>query len=260
MVEQSQVRTGAIYAYRHADKWMYVGSVQDQGKVERRHKWHLKEKKWLIGPWLRETSGAKLEIVQRVRYENVEQLFACENVWIDTLETMVANGGLNQTHAGGRCHEEIGRLGAKRRHELYPEMSRQIGYLIHERYPNMASEIGKKWGRKGGLRTHELHPNHLSECGRKGGYAARLVGAGKKGGAIGARVTHARHPHIALENLRRAREKNPNMSSDAGKRVHELYPNLGFENGTKYGAYAMHVRWHVNRSLPSPTCEYCQCS
>ena len=80
---------------------------------------------------------------------------------------------IGAAHLGGRSG---GKLGGKRRQELYPDLSRQWGL-----------KYGREAGIKGGHRTHELHPDHGRQCGLK---------YGSKGG----HRVHELYPNLAHEN------------------------------------------------------------
>lgn len=105
-------KMGAIYAYYSPDgRAMYVGSVQDENRVEYRRRQHITQRKGLIGPWLAQNKDKTPEIVEHVTFETVEQLFERENYWIKKLGTLESQGGLNRVFAGGPDHSTMGKLG-----------------------------------------------------------------------------------------------------------------------------------------------------
>lgn len=174
---------------------MYVGSTQD-GDTVRRHREHLKEKK-SIGPWLRSFALApEPKEITRLIFDDVSMLFWWEDHFIETLETNVAFGGLNQTRAQGPDHAAIGKLGGqspvagmsriehlrrigkiggsrtdgsgpRKWAKLHPEQASENGRIAHKLHPGLASARMKK--------THQLHPEIAKALGHKYGPKNSLI-------------------------------------------------------------------------------------
>ena len=110
------MKVGLIYAYRdpRTYRWVYVGSVQNQNTLDRRHRRHLCERKGLLPLWLYLFSPGqepRPQIMQHVGWDNVATLLEKEDQWMKRLGTRASEGGLNQVQAVGPDHAAMGRIG-----------------------------------------------------------------------------------------------------------------------------------------------------
>lgn len=222
------MKNGAIYAYFDNTNPIYVGSVQDLSKLERRHKTHIREHKGLLGRWLRLNQHFDMPVVlESVEFESVAQLFERENYWMRRLNTLTTNGGLNQVYAGGPDHSTIGSIGSREDKARGGRRTCEIYGGVPGRTFESCQKGGLAGGSKGGKRRVELYgPPGDRESRSKGGLA---------------------QPHEAkLRGIYRRNEihgnpATPESCSKAGK--------LSTSN---------HLRWHVRRGLMNPNCRFCQ--
>lgn len=213
------MKVGLIYAYRDpvSYNWIYVGSIQKQNTIEKRHLAHLKDNH-LFSTWLQFMySGnvrVKPEIMQYVGYEHVRELYKKEDEWMKNLGTMWPKG-LNRAKAEGPDHAVMGHFGAKRHNELY-------GCQI-------SSEARSRGGRLGALnQPHEVKVCNGQNMAHKQSHEDKILG-GRLGG-------HALQEKVLAGEISRS------WLSRAGK--------IG-------SSIANHNRWHKRRDKISQECSLC---
>lgn len=119
------------------------------------------------------------------------------------------------------------------------------------------SEKARRAGRLGGIQTQKLYPNLKVGDGHKGGktqgrrnvetgHMLRMAtpGSRSKGGKIGGKK--------AVESGQLASICTPEHQSKGGK----IQGKRNAESGQL--ARAGHIRWHVNRTIVNPECEFCK--
>lgn len=276
------MKNGAIYAYyNHDNHPVYVGSVQNHARLLRRHRTHFIENKGLLCRWLRSGNEDTIPVIlERVDFDQVEQLFDRENYWMKKLGTLLESGGFNLIPAGGPDHAAIGSAGGKLGgiavQKLYPNLSKENWKRVRELYPDICSRAGKVGGKvtfarygnpatfesrqKGGLiggskggrkihdAEHRARPEYYENCVKRGRRTIELHGnpgtpeGRQKGGHRGGTRTH--------DDEHKSRPGYFEHQSSAGK--------LGGRIGGKVGGpKAMHLRWHIKRGLVNPACKYC---
>lgn len=246
------MKIGAIYAYAEPDtkRWVYVGSVQDEHKVGRRHRAHLKEKRGLLAPWLAKVGDSLPTLMERVEYENVDQLYARENHWIDKLNTLAKQGGLNQVHAGGPDLAEIGRISSDAAHQAdpsYREKKSKAGKIGAAKYVAMlaADPVLLEKCRERGRINGALQPREAKVLGGiiGGRRSIEMHGSPQtyEGSSRGGKVTGR------INILKTSRETRDRL----GKNVGSKYGHIG-------GLRSRHNFWHVRRGIPNPNCELCK--
>jgi len=172
--------------------------------------------------------------------DNWEECLKLESVCILSLNTLWPNG-YNITWWNWPIPTEIlsrgGKIGAKRLHELYPELASEAGKRVHELYPELASEAGKIGGKIGGkiaqrviAEKRRVDPSYDRE------YRNSRTIAGK----IGAKRLRELYP-------KKLKEWSGRGGKIGGKRVHELYPEMASKIGKITGPENLR-RWKEEHS------------
>lgn len=139
--------------------------------------------------------------------------------------------------------------------------------VVKALYPDHFSKMGKLGGHKGGLKGGPAYhvkyrgTKKYFEDASKGGQISYAIhtdawnrGAAKAGHKVGsANLKHAwaHKRDVMINNQRAAASRGGKIG---GKRMHALHPGLI----SRAMFAAMHIRWHVKRNKPNPTCWLCQ--
>jgi hypothetical protein len=227
------MKNGAIYVYYDPVNLccVYVGSVQDHQKIERRHRAHLAERKGLLGSWLRRMDGGMPAVVERVPFAVVAELFTREDWWMDKLETRTERGGLNQASAQGPDHAAMGRAGCVVLHRNKDSdgkslWAKRVLSEAWKKNPEKMRKFAQQAASKGCRRRNELYGNPATPEGCK----------------LGGRRQHELHPGLAAATL---------------QRTISIHPEVMQKARCAGGRSRVHARWHVARNKLNPLCPLC---
>jgi hypothetical protein len=155
---KGQTKIGAIYGYRDpaTGKWLYVGSVQNFEKLQRRHNVHLKGD-GLLSRYLRffplKHEPKPIEI-RRVEFADVATLFWVENGYIEVFKTWREFGGFNKmSPVGPFDHADLGRIGGR---ACGKSKARRCG-----------TPEAKEWSARGGRKSGPIRSAAKTKAARK---------------------------------------------------------------------------------------------